>query len=313
MRVIKILVVLSVVIFLALFFSFIQADMETTELDDKERQTLNLDFVELEHGQVHYTLQGDPQSDTIVLVHGFSTPSYLWDKNIEALLAEGYRVLRFDLYGRGFSARPDIDYTIDLFVEQLSQITSTLNIKQPFHLAGLSMGGPITTRFAHQHPEKVKSLSLLAPLVFTPESRDLTLVRLPVIGEYLAAVVMMPKIKNGIERSAFDPASYPEWYENMAQHIHYKGYRRALLSSARHLAGKSFTKDYQKLGQTPIPVQLIWGKEDRVVSYEQSKIIREALPSLQFHSLEKTGHLPQIEQAQEVNKLLTRFLTRQQN
>ena len=310
MKTVKACLGILIVLSSALYISFIGSDMETTDLDEHERKLLKADFVELKHGPVHYQLQGTEHTNTIVLVHGFSTPSYLWDRNVDALLAAGYRVLRFDLYGRGYSARPDLTYDIDLFVEQLDEITRALGIKQAFHLAGLSMGGPITARFAHQHPERVKSLSLLAPLVNTPESLDLTLIKLPYVGEYLASVVMMPKIENGIVRSAYDASTYPEWHKKMAQHIHYKGYRRALLSSARHLAGKLFTEDYRLLGDTGIPTQLIWGKEDRIINFEQSQILRTTLPELRFHSLEKTGHLPQIEQAESVNTWLIEHLSR---
>ena len=94
-------------------------------LRNKERYKLNKvnrseapgQFVELTHGAVHYELTGNPDGPLVVLVHGFSAPSYMWDKNVPALVEAGYRVLRFDLYGRGYSARPSTKYDTQLFVD----------------------------------------------------------------------------------------------------------------------------------------------------------------------------------------------------
>ena len=289
---------------LLLAIVFFAANKESQTLDATERERLGVDFIKLKHGEVHYELRGQDRSGTVVLVHGFSTPSYVWDRNVDALVEAGYRVLRFDLYGRGYSDRPVIDYDIDLFVEQLYELTSALTIRAPFHLVGLSMGGPITTRFSHRYAEQVQSLSLLAPLVVTPERFDLKLLSIPYLGEYLAGVVMMPKISNGLARTVYDVNSYPQWHDKMAQHIHYRGYRQALLSTLRYLSGKSFEFDYEKLAATGISSQLIWGREDQVVSYDQAGLIQAVVPNIFLHSLEETGHLPQIEQSEKVNTLL---------
>ena len=58
---------------------------------------------------------------TVVLVHGFSVPYYIWDSTTTALAAAGYRVVRYDEYGRGLSDRPNVDYTADLYDRQLER------------------------------------------------------------------------------------------------------------------------------------------------------------------------------------------------
>ena len=186
------------------------------------------------------------------------------DETAAILVEQGYRVLRMDLYGRGFSDRPQLPYTIDLFTEQLSSLLARLELDVPFHLIGLSMGGPISTRFAHQNAQQIKSLTLLAPLVETPDSAQLKLLSVPYLGEYLATTVMIPKLKNGLANNVYDPSVYPQWHQKLEQHIHYRGYRAALLSTARYLAGKSFEADYQQLGSSGIPT-INMGSRDRIV------------------------------------------------
>lgn len=114
---------------------------ETRILDDEARRSAPGDFVRLPDGMVHYELKGPPDGQPVVLVHGFSVPYYIWDPTFPALAAAGLRVLRYDLFGRGFSDRPDLPYTMELFVRQLKDLLEALQVNIPVSLVGLSLGG----------------------------------------------------------------------------------------------------------------------------------------------------------------------------
>ena len=120
-------------------------------LDDAARQQAHGQFIELSDGVVHYQLAGPPQGRTVVLVHGLITPSFIWDYNVPALTEAGFRVLRYDHYGRGFSDRPEVRYDRDLFDRQLLELLQRLNIEQPVDLVGLSMGGAVAVTFTDRH------------------------------------------------------------------------------------------------------------------------------------------------------------------
>ena len=75
---------------------------EDSELTDKEREKYPGKFIELSSGVTHYDIEGDEDGEVIVLVHGFSVPMFCWDPTFEMLVKEGYRVLRYDLFGRGY-------------------------------------------------------------------------------------------------------------------------------------------------------------------------------------------------------------------
>ena len=80
---------------------------------------------------VHYELEGPADGQPVVLVHGFSVPYYIWDPTFPALAAAGLRVLRYDLFGRGYSDRPDLPYTMELFVRQLKDLLEALQVNKP--------------------------------------------------------------------------------------------------------------------------------------------------------------------------------------
>src|SRR5882672_6533208 len=95
-----------------------------------ERQTLDAAarrgaagrFVRLSGGVTHYDVAGPDSGRTVVLIHGFSVPYYIWDSTAAALSAAGYRVVRYDEYGRGLSDRPDVPYSDDLYDRQIGEL-----------------------------------------------------------------------------------------------------------------------------------------------------------------------------------------------
>src|SRR3972149_9257308 len=119
-------------------------------------------FIQLSDGVTHYELGGPQNGQPVVLVHGFSVPYFIFDPTFEALTKAGFRVLRYDLFGRGWSDRPRAKYNISLFVKQLKDLLDALQFQQ-VNLIGLSMGGPIAASFTARYPERVDKLALIDP------------------------------------------------------------------------------------------------------------------------------------------------------
>lgn len=67
----------------------------------------------------------------------------------------------------------------------------------------------------------------------------------------------------------------------------------------RVFAGDPYMHDPQllnRLGQISIPVLVIWGTSDRIVTPAYGKAFTDAFGNTHFESVENAGHLPQIEQ-----------------
>ena len=281
---------------------------ERKDLDDEARASAPGQFIQLSNGQVHYELGGNPADPLVVLVHGFSTPSYIWDPTYQALIDAGFRVLRFDLYGRGYSDRPELDYNLDLFVNQLNELLDKLEITQSIHLVGLSMGGPIAAEFANRHPESLRSLTLIDPLVTNMFATDTFPLTLPGIGEYLMAVVMEPfYLPHSQSGDLVHPENFPDWESQYKVQTRYKGFGQAVLSTMRCFGKDDTLAIYQRLGEKNLPVLIFRGKEDQTISLEDINLLREMVPEHQFHEIEGAGHIPHYEQPQVVNPLLADF------
>ena len=96
-----------------IFLSYSYFDMESLELNDTIRQ-IEGDFTKTTHGYVHYEKISSGNSPYIILIHGYSSPMEIWDFQVPVLKDSGFNILRYDLFGRGFSDRPDVEYSLDL-------------------------------------------------------------------------------------------------------------------------------------------------------------------------------------------------------
>jgi pimeloyl-ACP methyl ester carboxylesterase len=125
-------------------------------------------FVQLKNGRTHYLLEGDlnnKDAPLIVLVHGIGSGVFSFDVLASFLVQNGgFRLLRFDLYGRGLSDSPVHPQNAELFVEQLHELLQKLNLEQEkVTLIGHSMGGAISAMYTYHHPQNVEKLVVLTP------------------------------------------------------------------------------------------------------------------------------------------------------
>lgn len=280
---------------------------ERRTLDDAARLTAPGDFVRLPDGMVHYELAGPDSADLVVLVHGFSVPSYIWDTTFARLREAGYRVLRYDLYGRGFSDRPDVRYDAELTTRQLDQLLDSLGVGGPVHLVGLSMGGRVVANYSLSHRERVRSVTLVDPAYATSSALP-GLMGVPGLGNYLFTILAVPKMAESQLGDFVHPERFPGWPERYREQMQYRGFRRALLSTRRESARSDDGQLYGRYGTLGIPTLLVWGKQDATVPFELSDSVRTRVPGIRVVPVDSAGHLPHMEKPDEVHEALLEFL-----
>lgn len=291
---------------------------ETKELNETARASAPGSFVRLSDGRVHYELggpgpyslsPGEKGTVPVVLVHGFSVPYFIWDPTFALLTGSGFRVLRYDLFGRGYSDRPNTRYGIDLFCKQLRELLDTLGLERVC-LVGLSMGGPITASFTARHPQTVQKLVLVDPAGARPVtlSRILKAATTPGFGELALGLFGSGQLTRGVESDFYDSAHVKAFVERYMVQMKYKGFMRAILSTMRNGMLGDFSATYRKIGEIGIPTLLFWGRDDRTVPFAHSQDILQAIPQARLHAFEQCGHIPHYEKPQEVNPLLLEFL-----
>ena len=205
------------------------ADPEKLDLDDSVRRATPGQFVRLTDGYTHYEIAGPPTSHLVVLVAGFSVPYYIWDPTFKVLTDGGFRVLRYDYYGRGFSDRPEVPYTQPFYVQQLAELLDSLQITDSIDLVGLSLGGGVITGFADAFPTRVRSLIYVDPSFRTPGSLP-PFAGTPFLWNLIAALVAERGWADEQLGDFLHPERFPDWPDRYRVQMQYRGFRRARLS-----------------------------------------------------------------------------------
>lgn len=279
-------------------------NLEHAPLDAAARRHAPGQFVTLSHGLVHYRAVGPAQGQPVLLVHGFSVPDYVFDRTRESLAAAGFRVVSFDLYGRGWSDRPDVRYDRDLLAGQVGELMDALHMPQA-DVVGLSMGGAVAGRFAALHPGRVRRLVLIAPFTLP---QDISVMAWPGVGEWLLRAWFLPSMPNNQLEDFPHPERVPGWAPRFLPQMQYEGFGRAILSSMRTVIPASSVPDFDAVGRAGLPVELIWGERDTTVPYAQHAEVQRAIPQTRFVSLPGLGHLSLVEDPAAVNDALIGFL-----
>jgi pimeloyl-ACP methyl ester carboxylesterase len=281
-------------------------DPENREVD---RSSLRGKLMTLSDGAVHYELAGTSTvNPTIVMIHGVSGPMTVWDRLVPRLTEAGFRTLRYDLYGRGGSDRADVIYGGELYRRQLFELLEKLQIARPVVLMGSSMGAIVAVDFRNHHPEKVARLVLIGPAGFPIEASPLArFLDVPGLGEYAISVFGDSMLREHHRKYFFRAEDASAAAGPFAEQLRIKGTKKAILSTMRSMPVRDYADGYAAVGQSAVPILLIWGREDRTFPHAHHRRALELMPRAKLVTIEKAGHVPQLEAAPEVGEKLIEF------
>ncbi|MAC82063.1 MAG: alpha/beta hydrolase [Rhodobacteraceae bacterium] len=236
-------------------------------MDAGARRGAEGDFAELSQGVTHYQWTGPLRGPVVVCIHGLTTPSFVWRAVARGLAGWGYRVLTYDLYGRGYSDRPKGRQDRTFFLTQLQDLLDHEGITEDITLCGYSMGGAIATAYAAQRPDRIRRLILLAPagtgLHIGPMVRFIR--DTPVIGDWLMLAVFPDQHIRATEAERDLPSSVHDIVDRQQEELSFRGFIPAVLSSLRGILSEDFESDHRALRDKGVPVIAIWGRDDTVV------------------------------------------------
>jgi pimeloyl-ACP methyl ester carboxylesterase len=311
---IAILFLLIIGMFAAL--PFFTSSVETLAMDGAARAGTEGEYIALSDGIVHYEASGPEGAPSVVFIHGVTIPYVVWDSNFPTVADAGYRAVRYDLYGRGYSDRlRGIRYDSALFDRQLLELVGKLKVNPPLTLVGFSLGGNISVIFAERHPELVKGLILVSPGGLTPlpasQKFFMDMLRLPGLGEYSMRLVGK-KMSNPDTQGSdlYDKSLLPGYVERLKGLERYKGTWYAWLSTMHHFPVEGLESSYRAVGDSGKPVLLVWGKEDRVLPFATTEKVMAAIPQAELLAVEQAGHASHYEKRTVVNAAILSFLRR---
>jgi pimeloyl-ACP methyl ester carboxylesterase len=308
-RLLKLILWIALFILLAAVAAYSIARWRLQELDQAAREQLGGQYLETTHGTLSYTRQGPGNAPVVILVHGFSTPKFVWEQVTPTVLAAGYQVITFDHLGRGFSDRPAGPYDSALYQSELAGLIEGLDLSTPLSLVGYSMGGANVVDYAASYPEQIKQLVLLAPAGYMLNAESAAPLAAPVIGEWLATVFGRQYAYKGIEAEVSRGLAPADMLDKFEQQAAFKGYTDALLSTIRHYPMADMAHRYRIVAQAGIPVAAIWGTADKIVPYSGAALMAKDVPQLKLTTLEGANHNMTYGEAGKVGAALVTALS----
>jgi len=259
-------------------------------------------FVTINDATVHYKLAGSGK-DTLILLHGFAASTFTWDR-VMTSLSQSYTVVAYDRTGFGYTSRPmpgewsgNSPYSQTSQMEQLIALMDTLKIDSAV-LVGSSAGGITAALTAVSHPERIKALILVAPAIFDggPSGWLRLLMNTPHlkrVGPLLLRKYYTDFFESSRKRAWHDASQLtPALLEGYRTPLKAHNWDRALWEYA--FAYESLPLEEQ-LGELKVPVLVITGDDDRIVSPEASRHTAAVIPHAQLVVIPNAGHLPHEE------------------
>lgn len=299
---------LAMIVLLSLAYDL--SDREQYQLTDFIRVKEGYSYISLSKGTIHYQLGGSEQDPVIVLVHGGTIPLFNYNYQFPAFVDSGFRVLRYDQYGRGLSDRPNVNYTREFYCNLLLELLDSLKINEPVILLGHSFGGSTVVDFCSKYPDKVKCIVLFSPMINGISNMTaFRIVRFPLIGKFVARFLIIPLTINRVE-NFFDGSidTVTKYRELFKEQMKYGGFEHSLFSMMSSNAMRDYSKVYRKVGDSNKNILLLWGDKDETITKRMIDNVRENMPQCKYVEVEGATHAFNFKQPIEFNKIVIRYL-----
>lgn len=254
--------------------------------------------------RIYYELHGE--GPPLVLLHGLQGDLSHF-RGLLPGLARQHRVLAFDERGSGWSDKPAQPYSMALYADDTARLMDAAGIERA-HVLGVSMGGMIAQEFALRHGGRLQRLVLgctspggSGAVALDGGARESAYATADLGAEERARRLAEVGFAEGFLHN------HPEVLDGLI------AARRARPLDVQALARRREAIDahdtFARLGQITAPTLVITGRQDRIVSPENSRILAERIPQARLEVLDPAGHLFWLERPRETLERVLPFLS----
>jgi 3-oxoadipate enol-lactonase len=252
---------------------------------------------------LNYVEHGSSKGLPVVFIHGFPFSHKMWEPQIREMPKDIHAIL-YDVRGHGSSDVGDGQYTIELFVDDLTALLDHLAIEKAV-LCGLSMGGYIALRFLEKHPTRVSGL-ILCNTKSESDSNETKIKRttsIKLIKETGVESFASDFVKTIFYKNTF--LTNPHIVE-IIKHIICTNSSLGISGTLLALAARTDTAHI--LPSIAIPTCLIAGEHDNLVPSSLMQTMHKNITGSQYHIVSNAGHMSNMENINDFNRTLASFL-----
>lgn len=253
--------------------------------------------IKLSSGTLDYLDEGSGPG--VLLIHAFPLDHTMWQPQVAAL-SNRFRVIAPDVRGFGGSL-PASPWTIEEFCADLAQFLDRLNCSS-CAVIGLSLGGYIALPFYSKYPNRVRQLVLAntrarADTDDEKAGRTAMIAALEKDGAAILPDRMIPRL--------LQPNPSPETVRLVRGLI-----EKTTATAAIHalIAMRERPDRSDILHRIKCPALVIGGQLDAVTRIEECRVMAQAIPGGRFAEIPDAGHLSNLENPKEFNRLLENWM-----
>lgn len=265
--------------------------------------------VKVDGVKMHYATGG--KGSPIVLVHGWTNN---WKGYVPMMehLRKKYEIFAVDLPGFGDSDRLE-SYTLPSQADYLNKFISKMGIKKPV-VIGHSMGAYVVSTFYKRHPKVAGQIILIAPMFLKNNKRMATKLMGVVYKLLRRSNLAMSAVKRVVDtkRYTYFTAKHINMYKFNKKVIDETGFEGKLKASKEVYVdmGMAISKTHidDLIENNKIPVDLIFGKYDKLTNATQAKRILSGRGSYRIEEVDEAGHVLTVEKPRETVKRMTKLI-----
>lgn len=255
---------------------------------------------------ISYCIKSEAEpKQSVIFIHGFPFDKSIWNDQIASLPAN-VQGISYDIRGFGESTTRHHFFNIDLFAQDLLSFIESLSLKNCI-LCGISMGGYIALRAYEIAPDKIGGL-ILCDTNSSADGNEAKLKRFKSIQQIIDGG------KQEFTETFIENVFSASTLKGNPQVVSFL--RSVILNTsdeticATLLALASRTDTSHVLPQVNVPVLIIRGEEDKLMSQEQTDQLINGISQSEFINIKDSGHLPNLENPKDFNYALASFLTK---
>ena len=247
----------------------------------------------------------------LVMAHGFSATARMWEGQV-ATFRDRYRIITYDARGQGRSEVPadPAAYSQPIMVEDLRQLIAHLGLDRPV-ICGLSMGGNVVLNTALAHPDVVSGAVICGtgagsedPAAWSVTIQGwIDLLEGPGIEAFAAMYLADPILANYADRS---PAAREFLWKAITSNTA-KGLALGLRGTVGLRPPVYSLRD--RLARQALPTVIVVGDRDHWCT-KVSAFLAGTIPGAELVEIADSGHMSNLEQPEQFNRALRRFLER---
>jgi 3-oxoadipate enol-lactonase len=255
---------------------------------------------------LHYVLTGKAAGHPVIFVHGFPFSLGMWQGQIDAVAAEGFRAVAYDIRGHGMSDVGDGQYTIESHVDDLFALLDHLKLSS-LAIVGLSMGGYITLRALEREPGRFAAAVLCDTRseADTDEGRIRRAASARAVKKSGSTAYAADYVKLMFTQESF--SDNPAAVESIRQII---AHTPPLSIAGTLIALAARTDTTRSLASISVPTLILVGERDAVTPPDSSQSMQAKIPGAELHIVPGAAHMSNLENPAYFNEKLVTFLKR---